>query len=205
MAKPYGDQSGSGQHFHVSLVDEEGANLFDAGEANAPNARMREAVGGLLETMAESTLLFAPHLNSYRRLRPGTYAPHQATWGLDNRGVAVRCPSLHGPAARIEHRVAGADANPYLALAAILAGMLRGLERGGDPGEPLEGEPGPGAGGALPAYWPAAISAFEASSFVRDAIGAEFQRVYALMKRQEMSRLLERVTDAEYDTYLRTL
>jgi glutamine synthetase len=205
MAKPYGDQSGSGQHFHVSLVDAEGRNLFDAGDADDPNPRMRAAVGGLIETMADSTLLFAPHLNSYRRLRPGTYAPHQATWGLDNRGVAVRCPAIHGPAARLEHRVAGADSNPYLALAAILAGMLRGLERDADPGEPLEGEARVGSGGALPTHWPAAISAFEASAFVRDAIGAEFQRVYALMKRQELNRLLERVTDAEYDTYLRTL
>jgi glutamine synthetase len=205
MAKPYGEHSGSGQHFHVSLVDEDGRNVFDAGDADSPNALMRAAVGGLIETMAEATLLFAPHLNSYRRLRPGTYAPCYAAWGLDNRGVAVRCPAIKGPAARIEHRVAGADANPYLALAAILAGMLRGIERGADPGDPVSGEPGPGTGGALPGNWQAAISAFEASRFVREALGAEFARVYALMKRQEMERMLRRVTDAEYDAYLRVL
>ncbi len=205
MAKPYGDQSGSGQHFHVSLIDVEGRNIFDAGKRDAPSSTMRAAVGGLLETMAESTLLFAPHLNSYRRLRPGSYAPCIAAWGLDNRGAAVRCPALRGPAARIEHRVAGADANPYLALAAILSGMLRGLERGADPGEPVEGEALEGHGTALPNHWPAAIAAFDASRFIRDTLGAEFQRVYALMKWQEMNRLLGRVTDAEYDTYLRTL
>ncbi len=204
MAKPYGDQAGSGQHFHISLVDEAGRNVF-AAEGEGVSPTMRGAVGGLLETMADSTLLFAPHLNSYRRLRPGTYAPHVAAWGLDNRGVAVRCPALTGPAARIEHRVAGADANPYLALAAILAGVLRGVERGGDPGEPVSGEATPDHGGQLPTHWPTAIAAFEASRFIRDALGREFQRVYALMKRQEMTRLLERVTDAEYDTYLRTL
>ena len=204
MAKPYGDQAGSGQHFHVSLVDEDGRNALASDGAGAGPA-MRAAVGGLIETMADSTLLFAPHLNSYRRLRPGSYAPYVAAWGLDNRGVAVRCPATAGPAARIEHRVAGADANPYLALAAILAGMLRGVERGADPGEPVSGEATPDHGGQLPSNWPAAIAAFEASRFLREALGREFQRVYALMKRQEMERLLARVTDAEYETYLRTL
>ncbi len=203
MAKPYGDQAGSGQHFHVSLVDEDGRNALADDEGVSP--AMRAAVGGLLETMAEAALLFAPHLNSYRRLRPGSYAPYVAAWGLDNRGVAVRCPATAGPAARIEHRVAGADANPYLALAAILAGMLRGIERGADPGEPVSGEATPDHGGQLPTHWPAAISAFEASRFLREALGPELHRCYALMKRQEMARLLERVTDAEYDTYLRTL
>ena len=205
MAKPYGDQSGSGQHFHVSLIDETGQNVFAAAEGEAVAPLMRHAVGGLIETMAEATLAFAPHLNSYRRLRPGTYAPCIAAWGLDNRGVAVRCPATRGPAARIEHRVAGADANPYIALTAILAGILQGIERRSDPGEPLAGEPRSGQGGALPAHWGSAIAAFESSRFVRKAFGAEFARVYALMKWQEMDRLLGRVTDAEYDTYLRTL
>lgn len=205
MAKPYGGQSGSGQHFHVSLIDEAGHNVFAAAEGEQVSALMRAAVGGLIETMAESTLVFAPHLNSYRRLRPGTYAPYMAAWGLDNRGVAIRCPATRGPAARIEHRVAGSDANPYLALTAILAGILHGIERNADPGEPVEGEPRPGQGGALPVHWANAIASFQASRFVRRAFGAEFARVYALMKWQEMNRLLDRVTDAEYDTYLRTL
>ena len=204
MAKPYGDQSGSGQHFHVSLRDTDGRNLF-AAEGGAVAPMMRAAVGGLIETMAECTLVFAPHLNAYRRLRPGTYAPCVAAWGLDNRGTAVRCPATEGAAARIEHRVAGADANPYLALTAILAGMLRGIERNADPGEPATGEPRATVGSALPAHWPTAITAFEASRCVRETFGAEFARVYALMKQQEMARLLGRVTDAEYDTYLRTL
>ncbi len=205
MAKPYGDQSGSGQHFHVSLLDADGRCVFDSGEMAAPNAAMRAAVGGLLETMAASTLLFAPHLNSYRRLRPHSYAPWLATWGLDNRNVAVRCPALAGRAARIEHRVAGSDANPYLALAGILGGVLHGLETAADPGEPTEGEAQPQPRSVLPTTWPSAIEAFESSDFIRDTLGAEFARVFAMMKRQEMERLLERVTDAEYDTYLRTI
>lgn len=206
MAKPFGEHSGSGQHFHVSLVDEDGAGVFDAGPgAEGPNAAMRHAVGGLLETMAEATLLFAPHLNSYRRLRPGSYAPSVAAWGLENRGVAVRCPEVSGGGARIEHRVPGADANAYLALAGILAGMSRGLQRGSDPGDPVEGEALPGQGGKLPTDWPSAIAAFEASRFLRDALGPEFHRAYALMKRQELDMLLGRVTDVEYDVYMRAL
>jgi glutamine synthetase len=205
MAKPYGDQSGSGQHFHVSLLDETGRNIFDAGDIAAPNAAMRAAIGGLLRTMPDATLTFAPHLNSYRRLRPNTYAPYQAVWGLDNRNTAIRCPALSGPGARIEHRVAGADANPYIALATILAGVLYGLERHCDPGRPAEGDARAAEGRMLPITWPSAIAAFEQSDFIREALGAEFARVYAAMKRQEMERLLQRVTDAEYDTYLRTL
>ena len=205
MAKPYGDQAGSGQHFHVSLIDEDGRNALAAEGEDQVSPVMRAAVGGMIETMADATLLFAPHLNSYRRLRPGSYAPYVAAWGLDNRGTAIRCPARSGPAARIEHRVAGADANPYLAMTAILGGLLRGIERGGDPGEPIEGEATPDHGGVLPTNWPSAIATFEASRFIREALGAEFKRVYALMKRQEMTRLLERVTDAEYDTYMRTL
>ena len=205
MAKPYGGQSGSGQHFHVSLLDAEGAPLFDAGEWAEPSPSMRAAIGGLLQTMPDATLLFAPHLNSYRRLRPNSYAPYQAFWGLDNRGVAVRCPALSGRAARVEHRVAGADANPYLALAGILAGMLYGLETACDPGPPIEDAAPPEDERALPVTWIAAIEAFERSAFVKDALGDEFARVYAAMKRQEMNGLLERVSDVEYDTYLRTL
>ncbi len=204
MAKPYGDQSGSGQHFHLSLIDGDGRNLFDAGEAAGPAPLLRAAVGGLIETMAESTLAFAPHLNSYRRLRPGAYAPCVAAWGLDHRGVAIRCPALRGPGARLEHRVAGADANPYVALTAILAGVLHGIRRDCDPGEPVDHDREL-RGAQLPAHWHAAIAAFETSPFIREAFGAEFARCYALMKRQELDRLLGRVTDAEYDTYLRTI
>lgn len=205
MAKPYGDQAGSGQHFHVSLIDENGRNVFDSGEMTAPNSAMRAAVGGLLRTMPDATLLFAPHLNSYRRLRPSSYAPCYANWGLDNRNTAIRCPSLEGNGARIEHRVAGADANPYLALAGILGGILYGLENGWDPGLPVEGEPRHDAARLLPTTWPQAIEAFEGSDFIRDVVGEEFARVFAMMKRQEMERLLERVTDVEYETYLRTI
>ena len=135
MAKPFAEQSGSGLHIHLSLVDRDGRNLF--GETPDGEQHLRHAVRGLQDLMAEAMLVFAPNANSYRRLRPLTYAPTAPTWGWNNRTVALRIPP-GGPAARrIEHRVAGSDANPYLVLAAVLAGVLRGLEQREEPSEPM--------------------------------------------------------------------
>ena len=123
MAKPYAEQSGSGLHIHLSLLDGEGRNLF--GETPDGERHLGHAVRGLQDLMAESMLVFAPNANSYRRLRPLTYAPTAPTWGWNNRTVALRIPPGGPSARRIEHRVAGSDANPYLVLAAMLAGVLR--------------------------------------------------------------------------------
>lgn len=205
MPKPYGERSGSGLHIHVSLADSEGRRLFDAGEGPAPAPAAAEALAGLVETMADAMLIWAPHANSYRRLVPGSYAPMVAAWGLDNRGAALRMPETAGPGARIEHRVAGSDANPYLAVAAVLAGVLHGLEHRLEPPEPATAEAGPDDGRALPLGWREAERRFAASAFVRDRLGAEFARVFAAMKRQERAKMLARVTDVEYDAYLRVL
>ena len=204
MAKPYGEHSGSGLHFHVSLLDETGANIF-AGEGDRPNAALGGAIAKLVEVMPASTLAFAPHLNSYRRLAPGTYAPIHAAWGLDNRSVALRVPATEGAAARLEHRVPGADANPYLALALILQGVLEGIEERADPGPPVTGEASEADGPELPLGWGRALLEFDGDPFVERALGAEFARVYALMKAQEMDSLRTRVTDVEFDVYMRSL
>ncbi|HUF55037.1 MAG TPA: glutamine synthetase family protein [Thermohalobaculum sp.] len=205
MPKPYGESAGSGQHIHVSLLDREGRNVFDAGAGGDANEAVRAAVAGLRRTMADAMLIFAPHANSYRRLTPGSYAPVVAAWGLDNRGTALRVPEAAGPGARIEHRVAGSDANPYLLTAAVLAGVLGGLDDRQDPGPPVAAEAGPEDGPALPLSWAMAEQAFAASDFVAEWLGPEFRRVFAGMKRQERATLLARVPDVEYDAYLRTL
>lgn len=204
MPKPYGAQAGSGLHLHVSLQGD-GGGLFDAGEGDAPNAAARAALEGLIRTMPEAMLAFAPHANSYRRLLPGSYAPRVAAWGLDNRGAALRMPEVRGPGARIEHRVAGADANSYLVAAAVLAGCLDGLERGGEPPPPVETEAQLGAGPALPLAWSEAERAFRESAFAARWMGADLQCVLTAMKRQERATLLARVPDSEYDAYLRTV
>jgi hypothetical protein len=131
MAKPFAERVGSGLHVHVSLVDRDGRNVF-AGPADPKIGRpisdtLRHAVGGLLATMPEAMAIFAPNANSYRRLRPGTYAPVKGLWGGDNRTVPLRIPGGGEESVRIEHRVAGADANPYLVVATVLAGIHHGI------------------------------------------------------------------------------
>ncbi|MCS6759673.1 MAG: glutamine synthetase family protein [Candidatus Devosia euplotis] len=138
MAKPYGGRSGNGFHVHFSLNDAAGINVFDDGTESGSDA-MLNAVGGLLSGMAESTLLFAPHFNSYRRLRPDTHAPSAVSWGYENRTTAVRIPEGNPKARRIERCVSGADANPYLVLAGILGAALVGIEDEMKPPKPLKG------------------------------------------------------------------
>jgi glutamine synthetase len=204
MPKPFGEMSGSGMHIHLSLVDEAGQNIFD-GAGQGANPLIRNAVAGLLGSMADCMLIFAPHHNSYRRFIPGSYAPMVAAWGYDNRSVAVRVPESTGRGARVEHRVSGSDANPYLLAAVVLAAALDGIERGLEPGAPVGREAGNGDGQALPLSWAMAEQGFSESSFVADWLGAEFQHVFAAMKRQERATLLARVSDVEYAAYLRTV
>jgi glutamine synthetase len=201
MAKPYGDRSGSGLHVHFSLLDEEGNNVFDNGSTDG-SPMMRHAVGGLIAAMPETTLLYAPHFNSFRRLRPGTHAPSAAAWGYENRTVAIRIPGGSLKARRIEHRVAGADANPYLVLAGILAGALVGIEREMAPPEPVRGDAYQLNLKSLPPDWASAIAAFAAGSIVEDTLPTMLRDMLVACKRQEMATFAAQVTDFEYDTYL---
>src|SRR5579871_1516809 len=126
MAKPYAEEPGSGTHIHVSLLAQDGGNPFSSATLE-PNDLLRQAIGGLAETMSESMLVFAPTANSFRRFRPECYVPLAPTWGLNNRGVALRIPADTPDNRRVEHRVAGADVNPYLLAAMVLAGVHKGI------------------------------------------------------------------------------
>ena len=132
MAKPHADRPGSGMHVHLSVIDKLGKNIFDDG-SDAGSQTMQYALAGLLAAMPESMLIFAPHHNSYRRFAIGSHAPLAACWGYENRTTALRIPLGPSQQRRIEHRVAGADTNPYLVLATILAGVLAGLNQGAPP------------------------------------------------------------------------
>ncbi len=201
MAKPFGDIEGNGMHVHCSLINKDGSNAFDNG-TDLGNELLRHAIAGCLDSMKDCMLLFAPHLNSYRRFQRGNHAPISPTWGYENRTVSVRVPSDNHQAMRLEHRVSGADASPHLVIAAIIAGMLHGIENKLVAPDPCEGDASEIAAGSLPRYWPDALSAFKQSSFIEKYFGKEFQRVFSEAKLQEMNEFHKHVTTQEYDAYL---
>jgi glutamine synthetase len=203
MAKPYAEEPGSGTHIHVSLLNRDDQNTF-ASEEQEPNVPLRHAIGGLAASMPDSMLVFAPTANSYRRFRPECYVPLAPTWGLNNRGVALRIPADSPENRRVEHRVAGADVNPYLLAALVLGGVHRGLTQQVDPGEPVSGnayrdceKPA-----GMPTNWNEALLAFERSTFVTEYFGAEFQQLFATTRRAELRAFDSQVTPLEYDWYL---
>ncbi|MGN7291782.1 glutamine synthetase family protein [Rhizobium sp. SAFR-030] len=200
MAKPYGDHAGSGLHVHASIIDRDGNNVLDA-RGDDP-LRLKSVTAGMLQTMQDAQLIFAPFANSYRRFQPGSFAPDKIDWGFGHRGTAVRIPDSEGPAARIEHRVAGADANPYLLLAAILGGMLLGLEQDLDPGPVTAPGSAPDNPAMLTHDFLTAVDRFRASAFVRDIFGADYQRIYGDTKRKEAITHLRTVSSFDYQTYL---
>ena len=204
MPKPYLNQSGSGLHVHFSLLNEAGENVFDDG-SDAGSETLRHCVNGLLRLMPACTLIFAPHLNSYRRLTPNSHAPTGIGWGYENRTSAIRIPGGNPKARRIEHRVAGADANPYLLLAALLAGVLEGLEARENPPAPTVGNAYEAGLQQLPADWAAAIAAFETNAVLKTHLNPQFCDVFTAIKQQELNRFTQRMSDFEVSTYLTTV
>ncbi len=206
LAKPYADMAGSGTHLHVSLLDRHGHNVFSSAAADG-SPLLHQAVGGLLETMADGMALFAPNANSYRRFQRESYVPLQPSWGVNNRGVAVRVPYSGPTDRRVEHRVAGADANPYLLMAYVLAGIHHGLVRQITPGTRTDGnayrDERPEL--TLPHHWPVAIDRFARSTFVREALGERFQRLYAITREGEMDNYNAQVQALDHAWYLQPL
>ena len=205
MAKPFAHLPGSGTHLHMSLNDAAGANVF-ADEDPHGSALLKHAIGGMAATAADAMALFAPHANSYRRFSANSYAPLAPTWGVNNRTVSLRVPTGAAPTRHIEHRICGADANPYLAAAAMLAGAHYGITNTIDPGAPVEGD-GYAASNAppLPQHWQEAVERFAGSSFLKEYLGARFVEVYAAVKRTEYARFFSEVTAQDYAWYLHTV
>ncbi len=201
MAKPFGDLAGNGMHIHFSLVDANGNNVFDD-DTDRGSEWLRHAVAGCLATMPEAMALFAPNGNSFRRFRLGSHAPHAPTWGYENRTTAVRIPGGSRKAIRLEHRVCGADANPYLAVAAFLAGALAGIEQRLVAPAPVAGDAYSQHPPGLPRFWADALRAFEKSAFVGEYLGEELRRVFLMSKWQELEEFLGHVPAMEYDAYL---
>lgn len=153
--------------------------------------------------MPESTLIFAPHLNSYRRLARKGHTPTGVFWGYENRMAAIRIPGGAPKARRIEHRVAGADANPYLMLAALLGAAFTGMENDLRPPEPLPGNAA--AAGQLPQHWHEAIDLFQAGPMIAGIFSSQLVDLFTRCKKQELAAFNARLTDFELETYLETV
>jgi glutamine synthetase len=195
MAKPRSDWPGSSCHLHLSLRD-------------GTSAAMRHFVGGLLEGMAELTAILAPTPNSYRRFTPYSWAATTATWSVDNRSAGVRAICDGDAIARVEHRQAGADANPYLAAAAALAAGLDGVRRASEPPAPVEGDVyalADGTARALPATLGAATDLLERSALARGWLGDDVVDHCVAMRRAELAAQSAAVTDWETARYLEAL
>lgn len=209
MAKPFAGSAGSGLHIHASLYDGQGSNVFsDPAGTGTPalSNTMRHAIGGLASTMREAMAIFAPNANSYRRFVPGTYVPLAPSWGYNHRDVSLRIPVSGHDDRRIEHRVAGADANPYLVAAAVLAGILHGIRQRCDPGPMVaEGTPLGAQEVTLPARWEQALDAFERSAILPAYLGEGYCSAFASMRRAECDAFHARISNLDYEWYLRAV
>jgi glutamine synthetase len=204
MAKPYAEWTGSGMHVHVSLGDEQGNNLF-AAEDPQQNELLMHAIGGLKAAMAESMLIFAPNANSYRRFRRNSYAPVAANWGINNRTVSLRVPAGAANACHIEHRPSGADANPYLVMAAILAGMHYGITEKADPGNPVVGNGYEKRAKYIPGNWYEAIDALWRAPILKEYFGKAFIDTFCTLKEVEADRFYHEPIKRDFEWYLRTV
>ena len=205
MAKPFADQAGSGMHMHVSVNDRAGKNIF-ASEAAEGSPELRHAIGGMKTLLADSMAILAPNANSYRRFRANSYAPVAPVWGVNNRTCAFRIPAGAPNTRHIEHRVAGADAHPALALAVLLAAVHHGLTNKMDPGSPVSGDGyahAEATGEKIPTNWFAAVERFEKSEVLKDYLGAGFVETFANVKRTEQDRYFGIISSVDYDWYLR--
>lgn len=198
MAKPFNDCAGNGMHVHMSLLDRKGVNIF-SGDSGEP--KLRHAIAGTLKRMPECTLAFINTINGFRRLQPGSYAPTRAVWGENNRSVAVRVPASPDHAKRLEHRIAGADANPYMVMTAIIAAVRDGLEAEQEPPAAIELNAYEGAAEQLPFYPHEALTLFEESTFAREAFTPSGHKVFTALKRSEIGVFSAEITLLERRTY----
>lgn len=205
MAKPYYDQAGNGMHVHISLVDEKGANVFAPNADGTLSQTLLWAIGGLLQTLPEYMAFLCPNVNSYRRFSPSFFVPCAPTWGVDNRTVAVRVPGGEPEAMRIEHRLAGADANPYLLMAALLSAIHYGISNKIEPPEMTEGNAYDQHEASLPTNLRDALRALENSAVMKEYIGEEYLDVFVLCKESEQEEFERTISDLEYMWYLHTV
>jgi glutamine synthetase len=194
MAK-YDEREGNSCHIHLSLRSAaDGSPAFAAGDGMAP--LMEQFLAGQLACLSELTLLLAPNINSYKRFVPGSFAPTTIAWGHDNRTCALRVVG-HGPSLRFENRVPGGDVNPYLAISALIAAGLHGVEQGLALEPALEGNAYTSGRATVPTSLAEARSLFAGSAVARAAFGDEVVDHYAHAAQVELDAFGAAVTDWE--------
>jgi glutamine synthetase len=197
MAKPLAHTPGSSMHIHQSVVAiDSGKNVF-SDEQGQETATFRHFIAGQQACMADFTALFAPNVNSYQRLCHPYASPNNACWSHDNRAAGLRIPASLPAARRVENRLPGADANPYLAIAASLAAGLHGIENQLEPGDPIQGEFEVPDNLSLPCTLHAALERLKRSQLARELFGAEFIEGYIATKTLELTSFLDEITPWE--------
>ena len=189
------EEAGSAQHIHKCIVDTQGRNIFSDVKGE-PTALFNGFLGGLQKYMNEALLIFAPYVNSYRRLSSPWSSPVNLAWAIDNRTVGLRVPDSPPEARRIENRLAGSDVNPYLVIAASLACGYLGMVEGLQPTAPTEGS-AYGDDHSLHRHIFSAIEAMRGSTAMRSMLGESFVDLYVLLKDDEYREFQEIITPYE--------
>ncbi|ELQ6223107.1 glutamine synthetase family protein [Cronobacter turicensis] len=202
MAKPYEEHAGSGMHIHISIVDDNGQNVLALPDGD-DSVLLKQALAGMIDMMPASMALLAPNVNSYRRFQPGMYVPTQASWGHNNRTVALRIPCGDRDSHRVEYRVAGADANPYLVMSAVLAGIVHGLENDLPLPEAVEGNGLEQEGTPFPIRQSDALYEFQVHPAMRERLGARFCEVFHACKNDELIQFERLITETEIEWMLK--
>ena len=207
MAKPFMETAGSGMHIHISLKNEKGDLLFqtDSKQETNFNQNIEHAVGGLAQTMEEGMAIFCPNANSYRRFQPGFFAPITPNWGPNHRNLSIRIPLSDSGNVRIEHRAAGADANPYLVMACVLAGIHSGLKNKITPPEMISESEVIDPEVTLPVKWDKALEAFENATVLNEYLGSEYSDLFLRSRRCEMDRFTSQISNKDFEWYLRSI
>jgi glutamine synthetase len=206
MSKPFADSAGSGCHTHISLVDaESGSNTF--GDAEAPDGitdTCRSFIAGLLRYARAVDAVVAPTVNCHRRRRTHTFSPTNISWGFEDRSALVRVKRGSVEATHIENRGPTALSNPYLVGAALLAAGLAGIEQSLRPQAPSHGAPAEEDPSLepLPRSLPEALAELEGEPDTKEFFGEDFLKAYLVMRRHELSRFADWVTDWEREEYL---
>jgi glutamine synthetase len=203
MAKPFNDEGGSGFHIHFSTWDDEGSPLFDdPASKDGLSTIAKSAIAGVLAHAPALAAVCNPTINSYKRFGPDTLAPWLIDWGFDNRSAMVRIPPERGKASRLELRLGDASANPYLAIAGLLAAAYLGIRDELEPPAPLEGYGyDPSKADKLPGDLRSALDAFAADTDFEEILGEKFLRTFLAYKHNELERFHHWVTDWEFREY----